>query len=74
VADIDDREYDIACAVLRPAAVAAYHALGYEDAGESIGAATIALSDPALEGCLPHHSIVMSEEPLSNPHHGGMGR
>ena len=28
--------------------VAAYHALGYEDAGES-SAATIALSDPALE-------------------------
>ena len=43
-------------------AVAAYHALGYEDAGESI-AATIALSDPALEG-LPHHSIVMSEDPF----------
>jgi hypothetical protein len=43
-------------------AVAAYHALGYEDAGESI-AATIALSDPALEG-LPHHSIVMSENPF----------
>ena len=43
-------------------AVAAYHALGYEDAGES-SAATIALSDPALEG-LPHHSIVMSEEPF----------
>ena len=43
-------------------AMAAYHALGYEDAGESI-AATIALSDPALEG-LPHHSIVMSEAPF----------
>ena len=43
-------------------AMAAYHALGYEDAGESI-AATIALSDPALEG-LPHHSIVMSEDPF----------
>jgi hypothetical protein len=42
-------------------AVAAYRALGYEDAGESI-AATIALSDPALEG-RPHHSIVMSEDP-----------
>ena len=43
-------------------AVAAYHTLGYEDAGESIPA-TIALSDPALEG-LPHHSIVMSEDPF----------
>ena len=43
-------------------AVAAYHALGYEDAGES-SAATIALSDPALEG-LTHHSIVMSEDPF----------
>ena len=43
-------------------AVVAYHALGYEDAGET-SAATIALSDPALEG-LPHHSIVMSEEPF----------
>jgi len=43
-------------------AVAAYHALGYEDAGES-SAATIALSDPALEG-RPHHSIVMSEDPF----------
>jgi hypothetical protein len=43
-------------------AVTAYHALGYEDAGESI-AVTIALSDPALEG-LPHHSIVMSEDPV----------
>ena len=43
-------------------AVAAYHALGYEDTGESI-VATIALSDPALEG-LPHHSIVMSEDPF----------
>ena len=42
-------------------AVAAYRALGYEDAGESI-AATIALSDPTLEG-RPHHSIVMSEDP-----------
>jgi hypothetical protein len=43
-------------------AVAAYHALGYEDAGES-SAATVALSDPDLEG-LPHHSIVMSEDPF----------
>ena len=34
-------------------AVAAYHALGYEDAGEN-SATTIALSDPALEG-RPHH-------------------
>ena len=43
-------------------AVAAYHALGYEDAGES-SAVTIALSDPALDG-RPHHSIVMSEDPF----------
>ena len=43
-------------------AVAAYHALGYEDAGES-SAATIALSDPSLEG-RPHHGIVMSEDPF----------
>ena len=43
-------------------AVAAYNALGYKDAGESI-AATVALSDPALSG-LPHHSIVMSKEPF----------
>ena len=42
-------------------AVAAYHALGYKDAGAS-SAATIALSDPALEG-RPHHTIVMSEDP-----------
>ena len=43
-------------------AVAAYRALGYEDAGEN-SAATIALSDPALEG-RPHQSIVMSEDPF----------
>ena len=43
-------------------AVAAYHALGYKDARESV-AATTALSDPKLEG-LPHHSIMMSEDPF----------
>ena len=43
-------------------AVTAYRALGYEDAGEN-SAATIALSDPALEG-RPHQSIVMSEDPF----------
>ena len=43
-------------------AVAAYHALGYKDARESV-AATTALSDPELEG-LPHHSIMMSEDPF----------
>ena len=43
-------------------AVAAYRALGYEDAGEN-SAAAIALSDPALEG-RPHQSIVMSEDPF----------
>ena len=43
-------------------AVAAYHALGYKDARESV-AVTTALSDPKLEG-LPHHSIVMSEDPF----------
>ena len=43
-------------------AVAAYHALGYKDARESV-AVTTALSDPKLEG-LPHHSIMMSEDPF----------
>jgi len=43
-------------------AVAAYHALGYKDARESV-AATTALSDPKLKG-LPHHSIMMSEDPF----------
>ena len=44
-------------------AVAAYHALGYQDAPFSAdSAAAIALTDPMLTAC-PNHTILMSQEP-----------
>ena len=44
-------------------AVAAYHALGYQDAPFSTdSAAAIALTDPMLTAC-PNHTILMSQEP-----------
>ena len=44
-------------------AVAAYHALGYQDASCSPdSAAAIALTDPMLKTC-PSHTILMSQEP-----------
>jgi len=46
------------------AAVAAYHALGYQDA--TVGtesAATIALTDPMLKACASH-TMLLSQEPF----------
>ena len=44
--------------------VAAYHELGYQDAPvNAAGAAAIALSDKALQGCA-HHTILMSKVPF----------
>ena len=44
--------------------VAAYHELGYQDAPvNAAGAAAIALSDKALQGCA-HHTILMSKDPF----------
>ena len=43
--------------------MAAYHALGYQDAPFSTdSAAAIALTDPMLTAC-PNHTILMSQEP-----------
>ena len=43
---------------------AAYHELGYQEAPvNAAGAAAIALSDKALQGCA-HHTILMSKDPF----------